>query len=243
MHWMDIIAIIIFAWFLVKGYFNGLIMGSFRLIGLILGVILGSNYSVSLGNALFGRFDWNPTLVMALGFVIIFLLVIIAAQLLANLIRSLMHVVLLGWVDKLGGVALGALKAIILLCVIFWIFDVMPQNTWVPKVKQNSQTYQMLQGTIPVVYKSLIKPFFDEEKLRDQLKTHVQEDILPNIQGTTEEFSKFLRQMGTFDFQEQQYLEENFKKLSPAERKEIMVKLKKGGQDMREALERLNIGI
>ncbi len=243
MHWMDVLAIVIVAWFVVKDYFNGLITSSFRLIGLILGIIIGSNYSVGVGNVLFARFDWNPTLTMALGFVIIFLGVVIIAQVLANLIRAALNLILLGWIDKLGGIALGALKAIIILSVIFWIFDLMPQNSWVPQIKRNSISYQKLQGIVPVVQKTLIDPFFDEGKLRQQLNNRVQEDILPAIRGTTEEFSKHIRQLDAFDFQEQQYLVENFKKLSATERKEIMVKLKKGGQEMREAIERLNQGL
>ncbi|MCD6234645.1 MAG: CvpA family protein [Candidatus Marinimicrobia bacterium] len=243
MHWMDILAIIIVAWFVVKDYFNGLILSSFRLIGLVLGIIIGSNYSVSVGNALFGRFDWNPTLIMALGFVVIFLGVVIISQILANLIRAALNLVLLGWVDKLGGIALGVLKAVIVLSVIFWIFDLMPNNNWVPKIKQNAKSYELLERVVPVVHKTLIEPFFDEGKLRQQLNNRVREDILPAIQGTTEEFARHLRQMDAFDFQEQQYLVENFKKLPLPERKEIMLKLKKGGQEMREAIERLNQGL
>jgi hypothetical protein len=49
--------------------------------------------------------------------------------------------------------------------------------------------------------------------------------------------------LDAFDFQEQQYLVENFKKLPLPERKEIMLKLKQGGQEMREAIERLNQGL
>jgi membrane protein required for colicin V production len=243
MHWMDILAIIIVAWFVVKDYFNGLILSSFRLVGLVLGVIIGSNYSVSAGNMLFGRFGWNPTLTMALGFVVIFIGVVIIAQVLANIIKAAMNLILLGWVDKLGGIALGALKAVIILSVIFWIFDLMPQNNWVPQVKRNSKSYHALENVVPVVHKTLIAPFFDEGKLKQQLGNRMRDDILPSIMGTSEEFSKFIRRLDSFDFQEQQYLEENFKKLSPQERKQIMEKLQKGGQEMREAIERLNLGI
>ncbi|HAE87670.1 TPA: hypothetical protein DCG86_06575 [Candidatus Marinimicrobia bacterium] len=243
MHWIDILAIIIVAWFVVKDYFNGLILSSFRLIGLVLGIIIGSNYSVSVGNALFGRFDWNPTLTMAIGFVVLFLGVVIVAQILANLIRAAMNLVLLGWVDKLGGIVLGALKSVIILSVIFWIFDLMPNNNWVPQIKRNSKSYELLEGVVPMVHKTLIKPFFDEGKLRQQLNNRAREDILPAIQGTTEEFARQLRQLDAFDFQEQQYLLENFKKLPLPERKEIILKLKQGGQEMREAIERLNQGL
>ncbi len=243
MHWMDIVAIVIVAWFVVKDYYNGLILSSFRLIGLILGVIIGSNYSVSVGHALFGRFDWNPTLIMALGFVVIFLGVVILAQVLANIIRAALNLVLLGWVDKLGGILLGALKAVIILSVIFWIFDLVPQNNWVPQIKRDSRTYQALENVVPLVHKSLIAPFFDEGKLKQQFGDRMRDDILPQIQGTTEEFNRYIRKLDSFDFQEQQYLEENFKRLSPKERKQIMEKLQKGGKEMREALERLNLGI
>jgi hypothetical protein len=146
-------------------------------------------------------------------------------------------------VDKLGGIVLGALKAVIVLSVIFWIFDLMPNNNWVPQIKRDSKSYEFLEGVVPMVHKTLIKPFFDEEKLRQQLNKSVREDILPTIQGTTEEFARQLRQLDAFDFQEQQYLEENFKKLPLPERKEIIVKLKQGGQEMREAIERLNQGL
>lgn len=244
MHWMDIIAIVIAAWFIVKDYFNGLILSSFRLIGLIVGVIVGSNYSVSVGNALFGSFGWNPTLTMALGYVILFIGVILIAQVLAGILKAAMNLVLLGWVDKLGGIVLGAVKAAIVLSVIFWILTLFPgENRIIPQIRQQSKAYMLLQNIIPSVQKTLIDPFFDQGKLKDLMAAKGLNEILPSIKGTPDEFNNFIKKMGSFDFQEQQYLLENFKKLDPEQRKKIMEQLSQGGKEMKDAFERLNLGL
>ena len=244
MHWMDIIAIVIAAWFIVKDYFNGLILSSFRLIGLIVGVIVGSNYSVSVGNALFGRFGWNPTLTMALGYVLLFIGVILVAQILAGILKAALNLVLLGWVDKLGGIVLGIVKSVIVLSVIFWILTLFPkENRLTSQIRHQSKAYMLLENIIPTVQKTLIDPFFDQGKLKDLLAARGLNEMLPSIKGTPDEFDKFIKKMGSFDFQEQQYLIENFKKLNPEQRKKIMEQLSQGGKEMKEALERLNLGL
>jgi len=241
---MDIIAVVITAWFIVKDYFNGLILSSFRLIGLIAGVIVGSNYSVSVGNAIFGGLGWNPTITMALGYVLLFIGVVLIAQVLAGILKAALNLVLLGWVDKLGGIVLGVVKSVIVLSVIFWILTLFPkENRIIPQIRQQSKAYMLLQSIVPSVQKTLIDPFFDQGKLKELLAARGLNEVLPTLLGTPEEFNKFIRKMESFDFQEQQYLMENFKKLSPEQRKKIMEQLSKGGKDMKDALERLNLGL
>lgn len=209
-----------------------------------MGVIVGSNYSVSVGNALFGRFGWNPTLTMALGYVLIFIGVILVAQILAGILKAALNLVLLGWVDKLGGIVLGVVKSVIVLSVIFWILTLFPkENRITSQIRHQSKSYMLLENITPTVQKTLIDPFFDQGKLKDLLAARGLNEMLPSIKETPDEFDKFIKKMESFDFQEQQYLIENFKKLNPEQRKKIMEQLSQGGREMKEALERLNLGL
>lgn len=107
MNWLDIVIIIGLVISLVSGIQQGLISILFSLVGGIVGVILAGNYSDALAEKLSFISDYNIAGIVA--FVIIVVATLIVASILGLIVKKIVHAVLLGWVDKLGGAVLGLL--------------------------------------------------------------------------------------------------------------------------------------
>lgn len=119
MSWLDIILIVAIVLSVFSGLKNGIIKAVLTLAGLIIGVVLAGRYYLAFSGLLSFIPQENAARIAA--FAIIVILVMIAAALLANLLKSIVHAILLGWVDRLlgavfglllGGILWGALLAI-----------------------------------------------------------------------------------------------------------------------------------
>jgi membrane protein required for colicin V production len=113
MNWLDIVLIVALAIPTFLGLRQGLIKAVLSLVGLIVGVILAGNFYQTLGQML-GFFP-NPDIANIVAFAIILVAVFVIASILSRLLRFLVSLVLLGWVDRLSGAILG-----LLIGTIFW---------------------------------------------------------------------------------------------------------------------------
>jgi membrane protein required for colicin V production len=104
MNWLDIILIVVLALSILNGLVQGLIRTAFGLAGLVLGIFLAGRYYVAFGN-------WlpiaNTDIANIVAFAIIFIVVMVAAGIIAFFIRRIISLVMLGWADKLLGALLG----------------------------------------------------------------------------------------------------------------------------------------
>ena len=105
MNWLDIIIAIALVIPIGVGLLQGLIKAVLSLAGLIIGVVLASNFYSQLAGVL--GFIQNEGIANIVAFIIILLVVIIIASLLANLLKSVIKAITLGWVDRLGGSVFG----------------------------------------------------------------------------------------------------------------------------------------
>ena len=105
MNWLDIIIIVAFVIPLLVGLKQGLIKAALSLAGLIVGVVLASNFYQQVGGAL--RFITNEKIANIVGFIIILVVVMIIANVVAALMKYTAKAILLGWVDRLGGAIFG----------------------------------------------------------------------------------------------------------------------------------------
>jgi membrane protein required for colicin V production len=111
MNWLDIVIIIGLLIALFSGFREGLIKILFTLAGGIIGVVLAGHYSDGLAAKLSFISDHNIAGIVA--FIIIILATLIVATILGIIVKKVVHAVLLGWVDKLGGAVIGLLAGAI----------------------------------------------------------------------------------------------------------------------------------
>jgi len=114
-------AILLFiAYFGFRGFQRGLVEEVGRLVGLVLAVILADKLTPTV--ALMLRMQ-NEMAGNILAFIGIFVGTLIAASLLTRTVRTLVELVLLGWLDKLGGTVFGILKSLLILGVLIYVLQ------------------------------------------------------------------------------------------------------------------------
>ena len=101
MHWLDIVIIVAIAIPTFIGLRMGIIKAALSLAGLIVGVILAGLYYVPLAEQL--SFIPQAGVAKVVAFAIILIGIMVVAGVLARLLKWAASVVMLGWVNQLGG--------------------------------------------------------------------------------------------------------------------------------------------
>ncbi|MFH1914667.1 MAG: CvpA family protein [Pseudomonadota bacterium] len=120
MNFLDFLLIGIAAIFLVRGLVRGLVREVLSLSAIILGVFLASRYQHLLVPHL-ELYIENEMTVDGLAYVCVFLGTVIVFWALAKLLRSVLDISLLGWVDRAAGGVFGLIEGV-LVGLIFLIF-------------------------------------------------------------------------------------------------------------------------
>jgi len=105
MNWLDIVILVAIAAAAFLGLRMGLIKAVLILAGIIVGVILAGHFSGPLGERL--TFISSEGVAKGVAFAIIMIGVLIVAAIVVRLLTWAAKVVMLGWVNRLGGAILG----------------------------------------------------------------------------------------------------------------------------------------
>ena len=105
MSWLDIAAIVIIGIATLIGLKIGIIKAVLTLAGVVIGVLLAGRFYVALAEQL--TFIPQETLARVVAFAIILALVVLIASVIAGVLKWLASIILLGWVNRLGGALLG----------------------------------------------------------------------------------------------------------------------------------------
>ena len=105
--------IIIFALAALWGFRNGLIDSLLTVIGTYVALLLSGQFASRIVNFFVDDIK-SQALATAIGYVLIFLAVFIAARILGKMLKTGTKMLLLGWVDKLGGLAFGVVAGALL---------------------------------------------------------------------------------------------------------------------------------
>lgn len=112
MNWLDIVLIVVLAGFTLTGLRTGLIKAILSLAGVIVGVILAGHYYLPLSERL--TFISNTAVTKVVAFAIILIGIMVIATVLARFLKWAVSLVMLGWVNRLGGAVFGLILAVIL---------------------------------------------------------------------------------------------------------------------------------
>lgn len=136
----DVFIVCILGFCVVRGLFRGLIKEVSAIIGVMTGFYAAYTYYPVLSDSIS---SWVSTsaYAMILSFLLIFCGVFILVSLLGAVIKYLLSITFLGWVDRVCGVAFGLLKGVLICSVLLIAF-----TTFLPK------------GS-PVVEESVLSPY------------------------------------------------------------------------------------
>lgn len=127
MNAFDIAIIVIISFCLIRGLFKGLIGEISGIIGVVAGFYGGYTYYPLI--TVYGE-KWieNPGIRDLSAFFLLFCVILIIVSLISVLIRNILKLVFLGWVDRTFGLIFGAAKGILIVSVLFIMM-----TTFLPK--------------------------------------------------------------------------------------------------------------
>ena len=135
MNLFDMVCIIILGYCLVRGIFIGLIKELFSIVGVFGGFYAAYTYYMKVGK-LFSSWISNTSYLNILSFLIIFCGVFIIISIIGVIIKYLLNIAFLGWVDHICGAGFSTIKGILIVSMLLMILTAfLPNNT--PLIKNS----------------------------------------------------------------------------------------------------------
>lgn len=161
MNWLDIVILVVIGLATFFGFFIGLIGSALALAGIILGVILAGRYYLPFSQHL--GFISDEKIAGIVAFAIILVGVMLIALTLAMVLRWAFSIIKLGWIDRIGGAALGlALGALVCGAVLAaWVNFVGAGDTSTGSVLASIllEHFPVVLGLLPAEFDS-VRSFF-----------------------------------------------------------------------------------
>lgn len=104
MNWLDIVIIVVAGICGYMGFRQGIIRAAFSIVGLIVGIVLAGQLADNLAELLGGA-QWA----YFISFAVILIIVLVAANIIGGILKQFTKIVMMGWLDSLGGMVFGLL--------------------------------------------------------------------------------------------------------------------------------------
>lgn len=121
MNLFDVIIFLILCFFAVKGLVRGLVNEASSLAGLLIGGWLAYRFHPILALPLKSSLNLPAHICSFLAFIIILLIIGISAHIIGNVVTAALKLVMLGSLNRLGGLLVGVAEGALLLCLVFSI--------------------------------------------------------------------------------------------------------------------------
>ena len=166
MSFLDIIvcALLVFAFY--KGVVNGLFVELASLISLVLGIYFAVKFSSFMKEILMEYVKWNPNSIQIVAFILTFIVVVIVINLLGKFLTGIANFAFLGWLNKLGGGFFRVLKTVLIVSIVFSLFEKINYNNYLAKQEtlDNSIFFNPIQKIAGYVFPSIKKGYEEMKK-------------------------------------------------------------------------------
>lgn len=151
--YLDIFFAIPLIWGIVRGLMSGFIRSLSVFVGLILGITLAQTYAADLSPTIQEWFTLSARQCLSIAYVTIFVAVMIVVAIIARILDKFLHLILLGWLNKLLGALFGFFKWAIILS--FFIMVIEYANSKFeflsPEKKSESLLYEPIKNVVPTI--------------------------------------------------------------------------------------------
>ena len=157
---IDVIFFILLVLAVIRGISRGLVVAIFSFLAIIIGVAAAMKLSYIVANWLQESFNTGRQWLPIISFLIVLIVVIVLIRWIANLIQKAIDVVMLGWLNKLGGIIFYLL--IYLFIYSIFLFYLTKMNFIKPETISASHTYSLVEPFGPKAIDIIgsIIPFF-----------------------------------------------------------------------------------
>jgi membrane protein required for colicin V production len=161
MNPFDVFIIIVVCYSVVRGLFRGLVKEVSSIMGVLGGFYAAYSYYPVVAKLITGIVR-DPSYLNILSFLIIFCAILIIISIIGVVIKYLLNVAFLGWIDRLCGVIFGLIKGVLIVTVLFIIL-----TTFLPRgaalIKQSVLAPHVIwisERMVNVVSKEIRQDFF-----------------------------------------------------------------------------------
>ncbi len=126
MNWLDIVIVLVIAFFAISAFRAGLIREVVTLVSVAVGVVVAGLFYDDLARDVLVFID-NEKTALIVGFLILLGAVYLAGQLIAVMLKQAASLLLLGWADRAGGALFGLIKGLIVVEVLLVLLVTYPQ--------------------------------------------------------------------------------------------------------------------
>lgn len=178
----DSIAIVVIIFFAYKGYKKGLITETFKILGVVVGMMLAFRLTTRAAAWVASVYPRAKGADKILGFVLVFLITLIIFMIIAKFVKYFLKEILAEWLDKPGGALFGGIKGLLIITVFLPIFLFLPDSIPLAKnTRENSFIFKHFQGVAPKIYDSVLKILPNSKSFNEIL-----EDSFSGIGGSTD---------------------------------------------------------
>jgi membrane protein required for colicin V production len=172
--YFDLVVACIFLFFLVRGLWIGCVRQLAAFFALVGGYYLAGQYADAI-LPLTERFVDNPKLTFLVSFGLIFIVAAIVFTLIGKVLHRFLQITLLGWLDRLSGLGVGAVKAAVVASLLY-MFLASSLSATNELLRTSCSTPYLRQGS------ELLRSFIDDPRLRKyfaQKEPAILSELLP----------------------------------------------------------------
>lgn len=144
---LDVIGLILIILFFIRGYMRGIILAAFSVIAVLLGALCALKLSHTFAAYLLAKGYITSGWVQVISYVLLFVVVVLAVRLIANLLQKAIEGLMLGFANRVIGGVLYAFLGLVLWSSLLWIAAKM--NIIAPETINTSKTYSLVAGIAP----------------------------------------------------------------------------------------------
>lgn len=126
MNFVDILIWAVLLLFVIKGFLNGLVKEACSLLGLLAGGWAAFKYHYYLAEAIKPFIHLPQNIALVLSFIFIYLIMGLLFYLFGHLLTVACKIMLLGGINRIGGIIFGLLEGAFLLCMVLYFGTAKP---------------------------------------------------------------------------------------------------------------------
>jgi membrane protein required for colicin V production len=157
---IDIIVLVLLLAALFKGLRKGLVVALFSFLAFVIGLAAALKLSSAMASYLGDTISISQRWLPVVAFIAVFLIVVLLVRIGAKAIEAALRLVLLGWLNRVGGVIFFALLYLFVFSIVLFYADGL--HLIREETKNASRTYGYLQPLAPKIIAGLgtVLPFF-----------------------------------------------------------------------------------
>jgi membrane protein required for colicin V production len=168
--YFDIIVLGLIGFFAFTGLRRGLIAEIFRLLGILFAVFFAMKYINYAAILVKRTFDTSNQISSFIGFLVIFILVLVIARFISGIFQKFINFVMLGWLDHIGGLGFGFLKGAFIISYVLWLVALLPNTNFMKRLEKETATYSVLKNLAPRFFDTAMSIFPEAGNITDKIK-------------------------------------------------------------------------